>query len=63
MDHPLYDLLLTGAEFSTVIDLAEQVLGNPVAFIDTAQNETTLSAHYPEEDMEEQSLPPATDQR
>ena len=38
MDHPLYDLLLTGAEFSTVIDLAEQVLGNPVAFIYTAQN-------------------------
>ena len=55
MDHPLYDLLLTGAEFSTVIDLAEQVLGNPVAFIDTAQNETTLSAHYPEEDMEDKA--------
>lgn len=38
-----------------MIDLAEQVLGNPVAFIDTAQNETTLSAHYPEEDMEDKA--------
>ena len=41
MEHPLFDLLLKGAEFSEVLDKAEMVLGNPVAFIDTAQNETT----------------------
>ena len=36
MEHPLLDLLLNGAAFSEIIDKAEQVLGNPVAFIDTA---------------------------
>lgn len=55
MEHPLLDLLLNGAAFSEIIDKAEQVLGNPVAFIDTAQNETTLSAHYPREDMEDKA--------
>ncbi|MFQ8583478.1 MAG: hypothetical protein ACLSA6_13625 [Holdemania massiliensis] len=55
MEHPLFDLLLKGAEFSEVLDKAEMVLGNPVAFIDTAQNETTRSVHYPREDMEDKA--------
>lgn len=55
MEHPIFELLLKGAEFAEVINQAELVLGNPVAFIDTAQNETVLSAHYPKEDMEDKA--------
>ena len=52
------DLLLNVVRsLSEIIDKAGTgAPGNPVAFIDTAQNETTLSAHYPREDMEDRLI-------
>ena len=53
MTQRLMDLLLSGAELRTLIDAAEDILGNPLAFIDRNQNEPLLSKSYPQDDIED----------
>ncbi len=53
MTQSLMELLLAGAELKTLIDKAEDVLGNPLAFIDRNQNEPLLSKGYPQDDIED----------
>ncbi len=53
MTQRLMDLLLSGAELRTLIDVAEDILGNPLAFIDRNQNEPLLSKSYPQDDIED----------
>ncbi len=55
MNHPLFELLLQGAKFTEVLDATEAYLDNPVAFIDSVQNEVACSCHYPKEDMEDKT--------
>ena len=53
MAESLTELLLSGAELRTLIDAAEDILGNPLAFIDRNQNEPLLSKGYPQDDIED----------
>ena len=53
MAQSLTELLLSGAELRTLIDAAEDILGNPLAFIDRNQNEPLLSKGYPQDDIED----------
>ena len=53
MSPSLTDLLFQGASLRTLIDAAEDFLGNPVAFIDRNQNEPLLSKNYPQDDIDD----------
>lgn len=53
MSQSLTDLLLSGASARVLIDAAEDILGNPVAFIDLNQNEPLLSKGYPQDDIDD----------
>lgn len=53
MSLSLISLLLNGASLQTLINAAEELLGNPVAFIDRNQNEPLLSPNYPQDDIDD----------
>lgn len=53
MSRTLTDLLFQGASLRTLIDAAEDFLGNPLAFIDRNQNEPLLSKSYPQDDIDD----------
>ena len=52
-EHALIEELLNGRDLQRLFDVAEDVLGNPITFIDAAWNEPYKSKGYPIDDIED----------